>query len=56
MASVINERSMTAEIIARLEASFPPDFDGDPDAELLAIFADIDSLKRKLVQSHKRRK
>ena len=56
-AGLNNGRSMTAEIVARLEASFTPEDVGDvDDAELLGILADMDSLKQRLIQSHKRQK
>ena len=55
-ASRINERSMTAEIIARLEASFvlghAPAVDTS-DQELMDILADIERLKLKLIKLRK---
>lgn len=53
-ASVLNARSITAEIIARLDASFvvndiPPI---DPNnAELVDLVADLENLKRKVIQA-----
>lgn len=48
-----NDRSMTAEIIARLSASFSID-DVDPnDAELVDIVADIERLKRRVISSRR---
>ena len=48
-----NDRSMTAEIIARLTASFSVD-DLDPnDSELVDIVADLERLKRRIIQSHR---
>ncbi|WP_183721144.1 Arc family DNA-binding protein [Rhizobium sp. BK060] len=48
-----NDRSMTAEIIARLTASFSVD-DVDPnDRELVDIVADFDRLRRRVIQSRK---
>lgn len=51
-ASRASERSMTAEILARLEASFvaAASTEEAPDAELADILADIERLKLKLVR------
>ncbi|MGR9441709.1 Arc family DNA-binding protein [Rhizobium leguminosarum] len=50
-----NDRSMTAEIIARLSASFAPD-DLDPDdPELVDIIADFDRLRRKVIAIRSRK-
>jgi hypothetical protein len=49
-----NDRSMTAEIIARLTASFSSD-DLDPnDTELIDIVADFERLKRRVIKSRQR--
>lgn len=48
-----NDRSMTAEIVARLAASFSVD-DLDPsDAELVDIVADFERLKRRVISSRR---
>ncbi|WP_183752902.1 Arc family DNA-binding protein [Rhizobium sp. BK181] len=48
-----NDRSMTAEIIARLEGSFLAS-DVDPtDPELNSIVADFERLKRRVIQSRR---
>ena len=55
-ASRLNERSMTAEIIARLEASFVISHALSVDAtdhELVDILADIERLKLKLIKLRK---
>ncbi|RAX42379.1 Arc family DNA-binding protein [Rhizobium tropici] len=51
-ASRASERSMTAEILARLEASFVAAISPAeaPDAELADILADIERLKLKLIR------
>lgn len=51
-ASRANERSMTAEIVARLETSFvtDPAPTEAPDAELSDILSDIERLKLKLIR------
>ncbi|WP_088694822.1 MULTISPECIES: Arc family DNA-binding protein [unclassified Rhizobium] len=46
-----NDRSMTAEINARLEGTFSSE-DVDPsDTELVDIVADLERLKRRIIQS-----
>nr|WP_019279702.1 Arc family DNA-binding protein [Rhizobium grahamii] len=48
-----NDRSMTAEIIARLEDTFSgAEFDPN-DKELVDILADLDRLKRRIVRSRR---
>lgn len=59
LAGIANDRSMTAEIVARLEASFL--IDGttpvDPeDAELAVLLTDLENLKQKLIRAHRMRK
>jgi hypothetical protein len=54
-AALANDRSMTAEMIARLSASFAPD-DLDPhDPELVDIISDVDRLRRKIIASRSRK-
>lgn len=55
-AAKANDRSMTAEIIARLEATFAPDNVDPSDVELVEMVADIDRLKGRLIQSRRCRK
>lgn len=55
-ASRANERSMTAEIVARLESSFvispaPPKI--GPDKELSDLLSDIERIKLKLIMMRK---
>ena len=55
-ASRANERSMTAEIVARLEASFvvsPAPPVASPDKELSDILSDIERIKLKLIMMRK---
>ncbi|MDK4704352.1 Arc family DNA-binding protein [Rhizobium sp. CNPSo 4062] len=52
-ASVINQRSMTAEIVARLEASFLLDSaegEGPVDPEVAEILADFERLKSRVIR------
>ena len=61
LAGALKGRSITAEIVFRLESSFAEEdlaaIGKDPeDAELLSIIADLDDLKLKIVSSHRRRK
>ncbi|NTI27691.1 Arc family DNA-binding protein [Rhizobium rhizogenes] len=52
-ASRANGRSITAEIIARLEASFVLKSDlptSEPDAELSELLSDIERIKLKLIR------
>ncbi|KQV27620.1 hypothetical protein ASC97_04385 [Rhizobium sp. Root1203] len=55
-AAKANDRSMTAEILARLEATFAPDNVDPIDIELVEMVADIDRLKVRLIRSRQRAK
>ncbi|MGY5791895.1 Arc family DNA-binding protein len=48
-----NDRSMTAEIVARLATSFAADHVDPNDAELVDIVADIERLKRRVISSRR---
>ncbi|MBY5849695.1 Arc family DNA-binding protein [Rhizobium leguminosarum] len=50
-----NDRSMTAEMIARLSASFAPDDLDADDPELVDIIADFDRLRRKVIAIRSRK-
>lgn len=54
-AATANDRSMTAEIIARITASFAPDEMDVEDPELIDIIADFDRLRRRIIASRKRK-
>jgi len=46
-----NDRSITAEIIARLEDTFSPDDINPADTDLVDIISDLDRLKRRIIKS-----